>query len=146
MSALGKYLILLVFTSTLIYSCKPDDPIDPIPIDPRDKITGSWKCEETSEVFGATTFTVGLKNHSSDSSKVWIDNIYNLSTSDSVRSVYAILSGTSLSIPSQTVVNDAQVITGNGSISSNYKTINFTYTANDGSGDLDHITAIFTKQ
>ncbi|OFX24786.1 MAG: hypothetical protein A2033_03920 [Bacteroidetes bacterium GWA2_31_9] len=146
MSALGKYLFLVVFISTLIYSCKPDEPIEPEPEDPRDKITGTWTCKETSEDFGATTFTVSLRNHSSDNSKIWIDNIYNLSTSESTRSVYAILSDMSLSIPSQTVVNDAQIITGNGSISSNYKTINFSYTANDGSGDLDHITAIFTKQ
>lgn len=146
MSAFIKYFILVLFIGTFVYSCKPDDPVEPVPEDPRDKITGTWKCEETSEVFGPTTYTVSLKNHETDSSKIWIENIYNLSTSESKKSVYAILSNMTLSIPTQTVVNDAQIIAGNGTISSNYKTINFTYTANDGSGDLDHVTAVYTKQ
>ncbi|OFX43530.1 MAG: hypothetical protein A2046_01375 [Bacteroidetes bacterium GWA2_30_7] len=142
MSAFSKYFILTVLIGTFVYSCKPDEPIEPTPEDSRDKITGTWKCEETSQVFGSTTFTVNISK-SSDSSKVLIDNFYNLSAG---KKVYAILNNLTLSIPSQTVANDGHIITGNGTLTSNYKTINFSYSANDGSGDLDNVTAIYTKQ
>lgn len=146
MSAFSKYFILVAFICTFVYSCKPDDPVDPVPVDPRDKITGSWKCDEVSEVGGSQTFTVNISNHSSDSTKIWIENIYGLSTSTNKVSAYAILSNTTLSISIQTVVNDTYIINGNGTISSNFKTINFSYQVNDGSGDLDNVTAVYTKQ
>jgi hypothetical protein len=56
--------------------------------------------------------------------------------------VTAKLSGLTLSIPNQTV--DGFAITGSGTISSNYKTINWTYTVNDGA-EVDHATAVYSK-
>ncbi|UCG26743.1 MAG: hypothetical protein JSV24_07110 [Bacteroidales bacterium] len=106
-----------------------------------DSIFDTWLCEENSEVFGNSTYYVDISEHSSDSTVIIIDNFYNLGYGIEVT---AQKSGLSLTIPSQ--VADGNTITGNGYISANYRTINFSYTVNDGSGELDHVTAVYTRE
>jgi hypothetical protein len=67
-----KYFYLFVIISTLIVSCDPDDPIEPEPEDPRDELVGTWKCSETSNIFGQQNYNVDISKHASDSSKVLI--------------------------------------------------------------------------
>lgn len=136
-----KYLIFISLVSFL-FSCKPDD-IEPTPEDIRDNVIGTWKCVENSTVFGEQTFSVNISKDGQDSSKVIFDNFYNLGFG---KTVYFTISNYNINIPVQTVPNDGHVISGNGTITSNYKTMNLSYSANDGSGSADNVTAAYTKQ
>jgi hypothetical protein len=138
-----KYILIFFTVSLLFNSCDPDDPVEPEPEDPRDEIIGKWKCSETGDIFGQQNYDVNISKHEQDSSKVYIDNFYFLGDG---KYVYAIMTDLSLSIPTQTIENDGHIVSGNGTISSNYKTITLTYTANDGSGEIDNISATYTKQ
>ena len=106
-----------------------------------DSIFDTWLCEENSEIFGNSAYYVDISQHPSDDNKIILDNFYNLGFGIEVT---AEKSGFSLTIPSQVV--DGNTIWGSGSISANYKTINFSYTVNDGSGELDHVTASYTRE
>ena len=111
--------------------------------DIREKIEGQWRCDETSEYYKSTAeiFSVYIYPHPDDSSKVLIDNFYELGYDVSV---VAALSNRSLYINSQTVEGGFTVI-GSGTISSNYNVIEWNYSVDDGSGMVDNVTATFTK-
>ncbi len=105
------------------------------------KLEGEWTCDEQSEIFKATAevYTVTLSADADNSSGVIIDNFYGLNAS-----ARANVSGMSLIIPNQDVEGGFSV-SGSGTISSNFEKINLTYTVDDGSGTVDHVTAVYTK-
>jgi hypothetical protein len=109
----------------------------------REKIEGQWSCDETSEFYKSTAeiFAVYISPDQDDSTKVLIDNFYELGYDVSV---VATISDRNLYIDSQTVGNGYTII-GSGSISSNYNEINWNYTVEDGSGKIDNATARFTR-
>lgn len=123
-------LLLLVMS---FHSCESLEEYGP------DSIYDTWHCLETSEVYGQTNYYVDLSEHPSEDGKIILDNFYNLGLG---KEVVADLSGLSIAIPSQVV--DGNTISGSGSIAADYKTIDFTYTVNDG-GDVDHVTAQFKR-
>jgi hypothetical protein len=105
------------------------------------KLEGEWTCDEQSEVFKATaeTYAVTLSADADNNSGLIIDNFYGLNTS-----AKANVSGMSITIPDQNVEGGFSV-SGSGTISSGYGKINLTYTVDDGSGTVDHVTAVYTK-
>jgi len=108
-------------------------------------LAGVWHCTETSEIFlkstkGTSIFDVVFKQDAENLSKYYIENIYDLGSSTEV---YATVSGSSISIPEQTV--NGFVIKGSGTINDNYDLIYMTYTVDDGGGDVDHLTAEFAR-
>ena len=111
--------------------------------DVREKIEGQWSCDETSEFFKSTAeiFTVYISPDPDDSTKVLIDNFYELGYDVSA---VASVSGRNLYINSQTV-GDGYTIIGSGTISSNYNEINWNYSVEDGSGEVDNVTATYTR-
>jgi hypothetical protein len=138
MSKRGNYvrlIAILVACSILTLSC--EDTTDQK--SGVNNITDTWQCKETSTTYGQSTYSVNITKSSTDSTKVFIDNFYQMGAGNKVT---AKLSGLTLSIPNQTV--DGFAITGSGTISSNYKTINWTYTVNDGA-EVDHATAVYSK-
>jgi hypothetical protein len=135
----GNYVRLFALLITGILIIQSCEDTNDKTNDPRDNITDTWQCKETSEVFKQTTYTVDITKSSSDSTKILIDNFYQIGPGSKVS---AKLNGSGLSIASQTL--DGFTISGSGTISSNYKTINLTYTVNDGAG-IDHVTAVYTK-
>jgi hypothetical protein len=106
------------------------------------KIEGEWSCDEQSEIYKATSevYAVTISPDPDNSSGVIIDNFYGLNVS-----VKANATGMSLIIPNQTVEGDF-VVSGSGTISSNYKRIDLNYTVDEGSSQIDHVTAVYTKQ
>jgi hypothetical protein len=106
------------------------------------KIEGEWSCDEQSEIYKATAevYAVTISPDPGNSSGVIIDNFYGLNVS-----VKANVAGMSLTIPNQTVEGDFEV-SGSGTISSNYKQIDLNYTVDDGSSQIDHVTAVYTKK
>jgi hypothetical protein len=136
-----RLLILLGFL--VIYSCElindvPDDA------DPRARIEGQWQCDESSQLYKSTEdiYWVYIDPDPNDSTRVIISNFYNLG--DDI-DVYAKINNSNLSISNQTTKDGYKVLSGSGSISSNYKQINWTYRIDDGSGEIDNVTATYTK-
>jgi len=119
----------------LLSACEALEDLGP------DSIYDTWYCVEISEIYNETNYYVDLSKHPTEEGKIIIDNFYNLGYGIELT---ANLSGLSISIPSQVV--DGNTISGSGSITSGYKTIDFTYTVNDGGGVIDHVTAEYTKQ
>jgi hypothetical protein len=135
----GNYVRLFALLVTAILITQSCEDTNDKTNDPRDNITDTWQCKETSEVFKQTTYTVDITKSYSDSTKIFIDNFYQIGVGSKVS---AKLSNSSLTIPNQTL--DGFTITGSGSVTNSYKTINLSYTVNDGSG-TDHVTAVYTK-
>jgi hypothetical protein len=111
--------------------------------DVRDKLEGQWRCDETSEIFKSTAeiFSVYISPHPTDSTKVLIDNFYELGYNVSA---VATVSNRNLYINTQTV-GDGFTIIGSGTISSSYNEIEWNYSVEDGSGAVDNVTATYTK-
>jgi hypothetical protein len=132
-------IFLLVFTASceeLLNNQGTDEDV-------RDKIEGQWSCDETSEIYKSTAeiFAVYISPDQDDSTKVLIDNFYELGYDVSV---VATVSNRNLYIASQTV-GDGYTIIGSGTISSNYNEIKWNYSVEDGSGQVDNATATYTK-
>jgi hypothetical protein len=126
-------LVFILLAGIALTSCESLEEYGP------DSIYDTWYCIETSDVYGQTNYYVDLSKHPSEDGKIILDNFYNLGMG---LEVIAELSGLSIIIPSQVV--DGNTIAGSGSIASDYKTINFTYTVNDG-GAVDHVTAQYKR-
>jgi hypothetical protein len=106
------------------------------------KLTGEWTCDETSEFFKSTLeiYTVYISPDPDKDNGIIIDNFYALGDIG----VRATVSGSSVIIGTQTV-EGGFTIAGSGSISSNSEEISWVYTVDDGSGVVDHVTAVYTK-
>ena len=105
------------------------------------KLEGEWTCDENSEIYKSTTsvYSVAISPDPDNDFGVIIDNFYGINAA-----VYASVSGMSLIISNQTVSGGYE-ISGSGIISSGYDVINWNYTVDDGSGVIDHVTAVYTK-
>jgi hypothetical protein len=105
------------------------------------KLEGDWTCDETSEIFKSTSsvYAVTISGDPDNDNGIIIDNFYGINAA-----VYATVSGMSLNIDSQTA-EGGYIISGSGIIASNYQEINWTYIVDDGSGVVDHVTAVYTK-
>ena len=138
----GRKLFLLAFIIPLLitYSCETIDTLTGGAATVA-KLEGEWTCDEQSEIFKATAevYTVTLSADADNTSGVIIDNFYGLNASANGN-----VSGMSLIIPNQNVEGGFSV-SGSGTISSNFEKINLSYTVDDGSGTVDHVTAVYTK-
>jgi hypothetical protein len=104
--------------------------------DPRDNLTGSWKCSETGTASGSQTFKATITKASGDSTMLYIDNFYNIG-----KKIYVKMNSFSLVIPSQTV--DNYKISGTGVVSGDFSKIEWSYSVYDG-GETDVISATYT--
>ena len=128
-----RFLILISIIAVLVNTCTPDNT-SPNSNDTRDKIVDTWNCSETVGPFGAQSFQVDISKDPNNSTRVFLDNFFDLKVGSGV---YATMSGLQLNIPSQKIVisqNDQWTFSGTGSISNNYKSITLNYTADDGNG------------
>jgi hypothetical protein len=134
------YLVLLIFLVTA--GCE-DLLTDPGNDDLRDKLTGSWLCDESEGYLKSVeeTYHVEIFLDPDDSTKVLIFNFFNL---DPDISAEAVLSGSRLILPSQ-ILEGGFTVSGSGLIAKNNTRIDWEYSVNDGSGKIYEITAIYTK-
>lgn len=110
----------------------------------REKITGSWLCDESDGYLKSVeeTYNVEIFLDPDDSTKVLIFNFFNL---DPDISAEAILSGNRLILPGQ-ILEGGFTISGSGSIAKSNTQIDWEYSVNDGSGQDYELTAIYTKR
>jgi hypothetical protein len=134
------YLLAILVPLLFIWSCETIDTLTGGAATVA-KLEGDWTCDEQSEIFKATSevYTVTLSADADNNSGVIIDNFYGLNAS-----AKANVSGMSLIIPNQNVEGGFSV-SGSGTISSNFEKIDLNYTVDDGSGTVDHVTAVYTK-
>lgn len=136
MQKIGVFLLLVSFPFFLT-SCILD-PVD-------QSLEGEWTCTETSDIFlkssmdqkGTSVFPVYIAQDATYDNQYYIDNFYQLGSGYQVEILVSI--GNTITIQSQTV--NGIVFSGSGTVSSNYQTIHLTYTADDGGGEVDQVTA-----
>lgn len=128
------YLGVVVMSLVVLSSCMEENPED---FDVRDDFVGSWQASEQSQQFGNSNYSVSISKHSSDSTKIYINNFYQIGTSERV---VATVDGNQLSIPLQSV--NARQFVGSGSLVSG--TITISHTASDGSA-TDNVTVTYVN-
>lgn len=134
-----RIILFAVLLPLFLYACEiePNSPSG----DFRDNIVDTWSCKETSITSNNTsTYPSDISKHPTDSSKVLIDNFYQIGIG---YDAYAILNKYTLTIPLQNIRGFS--IKGSGTISANFKSINFSYSVDDGSGQIDQVTALYSK-
>jgi len=140
-------LISLVFV-LFLFSCEKEN-LDNVS-DIREKIEGQWNVQEDSELLKSTNTTnyiVNILSSDLDTSIILIDNFYQVGWG-----IYAegeIRNGKIYLSPYQEIGDNYgtfTIVSGTGSISSNYSQILWTYVIDDGTGNIDHIQATYTKQ
>lgn len=141
-SILKPFLFFILLS--LVASCTKEDENNPStgstnPTDPRSVFVGTWVCNEESQVFGTTAYSVDITTHSTITNRIVASNFYNLGFTTSNAQLE--VSGSNITVLLQNL--SGYDVVGSGSLV-NSSTINLNYTTNDGSG-IDTVSAIYTK-
>lgn len=130
------YSFLLVSLSTFFVACQPDEDDDPIV---PGSVSGSWRSQENSVTYGPSNYYVDISIDTANSAIVYIDNFFNMGLGKKKK---ATVSGNTLTLSSD--IFEGFVFAGSGSIASNYKSISWSYTFDDGNGP-EQVTGTYTK-
>ncbi len=133
-----RILILFIASLLLTTACEELFP-DPDGGDIISALEDNWRVEEESQVFGKTNYIVEIERQPSDSSRIYVDNFYNV---DATAGVF--VNNRSLSIPDQ-VLDGGYRVYGTGTVSRDTESISWQYSIDDGSGEPDNVTAIYTR-
>jgi hypothetical protein len=133
-----KFMMLFAFVALLgLWACE-EDTVDPT-ANPRDQFTGTWVCKDQPTKNGLATYTVTISADPNNEDQVIVKNYFQLG-SDALP--YAIVSGTSIEIPSQLTCSDnSWTVSAHGTLTKSTEIQWDVYDANDLS-----YTATFTKQ
>jgi len=126
------FIILISFVA-----CKPDDPT-PNTGDIRDKLVSSWKCQENSATYGSQNYYVDISKDTV-AGLIIIDNFFNLGLGKAIK---ANVSGQTITIHNQMI--DGNLFNGSGTVSSNFNSISWSYTFDEGNG-AENVSAVYTK-
>ncbi len=136
----GRALLPVLVAGMILSSC--EDLLTNVDGDPRDKLVDTWKVDETPASYKSTmeVYWVEISKHPYDSNRVVIYNFYNVDAD-----AEATLSGSTLSLPLQTLEGGYRV-SGSGQIQgTKANEIIWTYTVDDGSGQEDRVTAVYSR-
>jgi hypothetical protein len=155
----GLSLLLAMLMAGMLHSCE-DLLSDQEGGDPRDKLVDTWKVDESpanlksagnynpdveeaaSSAYksGLEVYWVEIEKHIYDTSKIVIYNFYNVDAA-----AEADLSGNTLSLARQTL-RGGFTVSGSGQVQgSKANQIIWTYTVDDGSGQEERLTAVYTR-
>ena len=113
-------------------SCAKEDNNNSTAGDDRDKFTGSWTCNETSQQHGSSTYTMTISKDVTSASQVIAKNFYALGNSTNT---IIVVDGNNMTIQSQSV--SGNTLSGTGSYSNGNLTLHFS--ADDGQ-TVDQVT------
>lgn len=140
MKNLFKYLFIILAVVFIASCAEEDDPINGIS-DARNKYVGTWTAQETSSVFGTSTYSITISISNSNDEDILIKNFYNLGAGTvTIGTVNVDGNANTLQIKQQTV--SGNVISGSGSLSNGTLTLSFT--SNDGQ-TIDNVNVTATK-
>jgi len=132
-----KAIFILLAMIPFLSGCIPDGQIE--------TLEGSWSCHETSIIYmnnlkGTSIYPVYFAQDVVNDNVYYIDNFYQLGNEIEAK---VSLSAGVLTLEKQTV--DGIVFEGTGTVNSSYTLINFSYTADDGGGQIDQVTAEYSR-
>jgi len=127
---------ILVISMGYFTSCQKDDTTKP---NSTKSIIDTWKVVEQSQTFGTQNYNTDISKDTSSSSKIIIDNFFNFGLG---HFIHATQSGQTLTISN--AVLDGYIFNGTGNISSNYNTITWNFSFEDGNGP-ENATATYTR-
>ena len=108
-------------------------------------LEGRWLVEEDDPIYSKTKYYVNISISSQDSSVIFISNFYQCDDE-----VEANVEGRQINLVSdQTItVNTISytVVSGSGTITDDYRNIDWRYKVDDGSGEVYTVTAVYTKK
>ena len=131
-----KYLFLGIVVSALMISCESEEN-NPPSDDPRENLVETWHCEEESQIFGTSTYSLSIEIDEYNDDNVVIYNFYQLGAQ---MYLVAKLNGTNLTISNQTIDNNT--VSGSGIIINNFKRIEWDYYVDDGSS-IDTVSSVY---
>ncbi len=108
----------------------------------REMLVDTWKVEETHSTYKSKeeVYWVEISLHPTDTSKIIINNFYNIDAD-----AEAILNSRTLALPQQTI-DGGYAVSGSGQIQGNKgNEIIWNYSADDGSEIPDKINAVYTR-
>jgi hypothetical protein len=129
---------LVISLFFLLSSCELLENTDDLSV--AERLEGRWNVDESPIDFKSTkdAYYVYIDIYEVDQNTIAIDGFLNL---DGV--VYATISGMTLSLAEQEI--DGWLVQGSGDISSNYETITWQYSVDEGSGTWHPVNAVYTK-
>lgn len=137
LKSLAGILSIILFAT----SCEFVEEIDPDENDdPRDNIVDTWKSTEISGIYGKSSYLVDIAKEPLDSTGLILSNFYNLGVDTEVKGT---LNGYKINIYNQVI--DENKISGEGTIAVDFSVIDFVYEVDDGSGEVDNVSAEFTR-
>jgi hypothetical protein len=132
---------IMLVLAFLAFSC--EDLIGPDTGGDRDMLVDTWKVTEESSPLksGRGAYWVEIEKHPDNPNMVLIYFFHGLGDD-----IYAeaSLRGSTLTLDSQ-VLQGGWTIQGSGEIQKSWNEINWTYTADDGSGVIEQVTAVYTR-
>jgi len=137
-----QFFLLTAF-SLMLFGCQPDDTNPDSPNESlRNKIIDTWSVDESSQIYKSlqSKYTAQILKDN-DSSKVLIDNFYNLGYGKQAQVV--VHDNYTITIPSQEV--DGFLISGSGTIDHGLNRIDFSYITDDQGGLVDTVSAVYTR-
>jgi len=112
--------------------------------DPRDDFTGTWSVNESySKKSTHEVYNVEIEKSSSDSTKLYLINFFN---TGALNDAVATVTGNVITLVSnQDIGGGFILVSGSGTLSSNKKTINWTYQVDEGSGIPYNVNAEYSR-
>lgn len=148
-AAIGEYTVTLTATNSdgsatttkviRVIGCDPGYEGANCATETRAKFIGSYSASENGSVTGAANFSLTIVNNPTDVTKIRITNFWD----NFVNPVNAVVSGNSITIPSQIPDNDGYAVSGTGTI--NGTTITITYVVVN-QGLTDNVTGTWSRQ
>ncbi|MFO8234750.1 MAG: hypothetical protein R6U04_05010 [Bacteroidales bacterium] len=143
----GIFVLFISVVLIFLAACE-DERLNPE--DDTSVLEGEWEVDEDSEFYKSTQsrYRVYISVSETDTSQVVISNFYQLGYENA--QVVGEVSGKRIqllqdqSIETQGVTYT--VLSGNGEIADDYRSIDWEYEVDDGSGDVDNVTARYTRR
>jgi hypothetical protein len=137
MKSTDRLRLILVLIPVFLAGCTFDEG--------NPDLSGSWTCTETSEIYqpvlkGQSIYQVTLTRDLVNQNKYYVENFYKLGTDIQV---VILKDGYTITIPKQTV--NGFLFEGAGAVNETFDLMNLTYTADDGGGEVDHVTAEYGR-
>ncbi|MCF8335131.1 MAG: hypothetical protein K9H65_00885 [Bacteroidales bacterium] len=137
----GFLLFVVVIVGSVSVSCEGERT----PAELIEALEGDWKVEENSSRYPESTYYVTISISGQDSSRIYISNFYELEGE-----VAANVEGQNINlIEDQDIIMNITtytILSGRGRITDDYRQIDWSYQVDDGSGEIDEVEAVYTKQ
>lgn len=137
-----KYLFLAILGALFILNGCEDILNENDSYSTIQRLEGQWQCDEDDNPVKSPMYKyqVYITPSSVDSSAIFLSNFHQLG--DNIEALGTV-SGNTITLPQQTLMGGYKV-RGSGSISSDVKKITWNYSIDDGSGQEEKVSAVYT--